>query len=151
MRKKKQINVSTDSLLERRLIEFSQEKSKEKYVRFLEALRNTDVLVPSARAENELPFGNEGILKTRQFRPDVIYVKSLNKRLMPIFSNQSKISADYVSGKSVFMHSSDWIKAFRLIRCDGVILNPFSEISFFLSADQIRILSLFQPNASEYR
>ena len=149
--KKRKPSDQTDLLLERRLIDFSQDKSKEKYVLLLEAFRCTDVLVPAASTENELPFGNAGILKQTAFRPDVIYMTRENKRLMPIFSDQTKIPPDYISGKTVFMHCSGWIKAFYTTGCDGVILNPFSDISFLLTPDQIRILSLFRETASEYR
>lgn len=151
MTKPKRKPSETSPLLERRLIEFYRDKSKEKYVRLLEALRTTDVLVPSALTTDVLPFGNDGILKQSAFKPDVIYMASLNKRVMPVFSEQKKIPSDYSAGKAVFMHCSDWIRAFRMTCCDGVILNPFSDISFLLTPDQIRILSFFQPNASEYR
>ncbi|MBO4519771.1 MAG: SseB family protein [Alphaproteobacteria bacterium] len=140
-----------DLLLERRLIDFFRDKSKEKYVLLLEAFRCTDVLVPAAPTANELPFGNEGILKQTVFRPDVIYMASENKRLMPIFSDPTKIPSDYASGKTVFMHCSGWIKAFYAGNSEGVILNPFSDISFLLTPDQIRILSLFRQTTSEYR
>ena len=138
-------------LLERRLKEFSADKSKENYVRLLEAFRQTDLLVLSDNSTNELPFENNGVLPLPSFRPAVIYFSSLNKRLMPVFSNQTKIPDDRKTGKTVFMHCSGWINAFRRTGCDGVILDPFSNLSFLLTPDQIRILSLFQPNASEYR
>lgn len=148
---KKKPSDRTTLLLERRLIDFSSDKSKEKYVLLLEAFRQTDVLVPAALTTNGLPFGNEGILKQEAFKPDVIYLASENKRLMPIFSDQTKIPPDYISGKSVFMHCSGWIKAFYTTGCDGVIFNPFSDLSFLLTPDQIRILSLFRQTTSEYR
>ncbi|MBR1778076.1 MAG: SseB family protein [Alphaproteobacteria bacterium] len=140
-----------DHLLERRLVEFSYDKSKEKYVRLLEAFRIMDVLVPSVPASRELPLGNRGILAPSLFIPDVLYVASLNKRLMPVFSDQNKIPSDYASSKTVFMHCSDWIKVFRTTKSEGVILNPFSEYSFVLTPDQIRVLSLFSATAAEYR
>ena len=151
--KKKKTKPSDPALplLEKRLIEFSQDKSKEKYVRLLEAFRCTDVLVPSGRKPTELPFGNDGILKQTSFIPDIIYVSSQNKRLMPIFSDPSKIPSDYTAGKAVFMHCSGWIKTFRCACCEGVILNPFSDISFLLTPDQIRVLSLFGSAVPEYR
>ena len=76
------------SLLERRLNEFSTDKSKENYVRLLDAFRCTDVLVPSLLPAAELPFENEGVLTDHPFKPDVIYFSSSDKRLMPVFSNQ---------------------------------------------------------------
>lgn len=147
----KPFEPAADLLLERRLTEFSADKSKENYVRLLEAFRQTDLLVPSDCGQKELPFANGGVLSPAAFHPAVLYFSSMNKRVMPVFSNQSKIPADKITGKTVFMHCSGWINAFRKTRCDGVILNPFSELSFLLTPDQIRVLSLFQPNASEYR
>lgn len=133
-----------DNLLEKRLAAFAADKSKENYVSLLYAFRYTDVLVPAAVQNNpELPFGNAGVLKHSVFKPDIVYFNSLNKRLMPVFSSQKEIPADYKAGKAVFMHCLDWIKAARLSRNDGVILNPFSALSFVLTPDQIKILLSF--------
>jgi len=150
-KKKTKPSDQTLPLLEKRLIDFSRNKSKENYVLLLEAFRCTDVLVPSERTAAELPFGNEGILKQTAFKPDILYISSQQKHLMPIFSDPAKIPPDYTAGKAVFMHCSGWIKTFYSIRCEGVILNPFSDLSFLLTPDQIRVLSLFGPAVSEYR
>ena len=117
----------------------------------MDAFVCTDVLVPSALPADELPFGNGGIIGSQSFKADVIFVSAVNKRLMPVFSNQSEIPSGYKAGKAVFMHCADWIDAFRKIKCDGVILNPFSEKSFLLTPDQIRLLALMKPTIREYR
>ena len=133
-----------DNPLEKHLAVFAADKSKDNYVRLLYAFRYTDVLVPAAvRNDPELPFGNDGVLKPSVFKPDIIYFEALNKHLMPVFSSQKEIPADYKAGKAVFMHCLDWIKAFRLKNSDGVILNPFSKVSFILTPDQIKILLSF--------
>ena len=133
-----------DNPLEKCLAAFAADKSKDNYVRLLYAFRCTDVLVSAeARNDPELPFGNAGVLKSSVFKPDIVYFKDLNKRLMPVFSSQKEIPADYKAGKAVFMHCPDWIKAFRLKNGDGVILNPFSKMSFILTPDQIKILLSF--------
>ena len=142
---------SSPTLLEKRLTGFLSDQSKENYIRLLDAFLYTDVLVPAARPTDELPFGNDGMFCDRTFKPDVIFVSSLNKRVMPVFSNQTEIPSGYAGGKTVFMHCSDWIGAFYKTRSDGVLLNPFSKKPFLLTPDQIRILSLMKPRASEYR
>lgn len=133
-----------DNPLEKHLAVFAADKSKDNYVRLLYAFRYTDVLVPAAlREDPELPFGNGGLSKPSVFKPDIVYFDALDKRLMPIFSSQKEIPADYKAGKAVFMHCLDWIKAARLSRNDGVVLNPFSALSFVLTPDQIKILLSF--------
>lgn len=149
--KKKPADSPVDSLLEKRLNDFSANKSKENYIRLLDAFRCTDVLVPSALPADELPFGNEGISAPSTFKPEIIFFKPLNKNLLPLFSNRARIPDGHAFGKSFFMHCSGWIKVFYSARCDGVILNPFSELSFVLTPDQIRLLSLFKMTANDYR
>jgi len=149
--KKKPVDLPTDSLLEKRLSDFSANKSKENYIRLLDSFRCTDVLVPSALSADELPFGNEGISASLTFKPEIVFFKPLNKNLLPLFSNRSRIPDGHAFGKSFFMHCSGWIKVFYSARCDGVILNPFSELSFVLTPDQIRLLSLFKMTANDYR
>ena len=151
MKKRKKPADFADRLLERRLAEFSNDKTKEKYVRLLEAFRTTDVLVPAAPVSDELTSGNEGIAGLPPFKPAVLYIPSLKKKLMPVFSGQSEIPDGHTIGKTVFMHCADWIKAFRATGSEGVILNPFSELSFVLTPDQIRFLSLFSSIPAEYR
>ncbi len=151
MKKIRPSDLLSSSLLKKRLTGFLSDRSRENYIRLLDAFVYTDVLVPAARTTEELPFGNDGILHPQAFKPDVIFISSLNKKLMPVFSDQTEIPPDYTGGKTVFMHCSDWIGAFYKTRSDGVILNPFSEKSFLLTPDQIRILSLMKPTASEYR
>ena len=103
-----------DNSLEKHLAVFAADKSKDNYVRLLYAFRYTDVLVPAAvQNDPELPFGNDGVLKSSVFKPDIIYFEALNKHLMPVFSSQKEIPADYKAGKAVFMHCLDWIKVFR--------------------------------------
>lgn len=135
----------TDSVLEKRLADFAADKSKDNYVKLLTAFRYTDVLVPSApQNEEELPFGNGGIVETpARFRPYAAFFPTLNKRLIPIFSAQSEIPADFKAGKAFFMHCRDWVNAVRMTPNDGVILNPYSERSFILTRDQIKLLTLF--------
>lgn len=134
-------DILPDNLLERRLIEFSSDKSKENYIRLLDALHCTDILVPFSRFDGELPL--ERPFENVALKPDVMFFESLNKRLMLAFSDQTKLPPDHAVGKTVFMHCADWIKAFYTTKSDGVILNPFSGLSFVLTRDQIRILSLF--------
>ena len=131
------------NLLEQRLADFCACKSKENYVRFLETLHRTDILIPAAAVSDTLPFGNNGILEKNSFKPDVIFLDSLKKKVMPVFSDQTKLPLSFKGRKTVFMHCSDWLKAFHSTGCDGVVLNPFSETSFFLTPDQLRVLSFF--------
>ncbi len=130
--------------LEKHLAVFAADKSKENYVRLLYAFRYTDVLVPSIkRDEPDMPFENGCMLKLSVFKPDLIYLNSLNKRLLPLFSSQKEIPTDYKTGKSVFMHCLDWVKVSKRSKSDGAILNPFSAQSFILTPDQIEILLSF--------
>lgn len=134
----------TDNALERHLAAFAADKSKDNYVRLLYAFRYTDVLVSAAlRNDPELPFAHGGFAAPAVFRPDIVYIDSLRQHLMPVFSSQKEIPAGYKAGKAVYMHCLDWIKAFRLKKSDGVILNPFSAKSFVLTPDQIKILLSF--------
>ena len=150
-RKKNKPSDKAESLLKRRLAEFAADKTKEKYVYLLDALRHTDVLVPvGCSAEKQLS-GNEDLLQKTGLKAEAIYISSLQKHLMPIFSDPTEIPAGHITGKTVFMHCSGWIKAFRSSRCEGVILNPFSDISFVLTPDQIRVLFFFGSAASEDR
>lgn len=149
--KKKPADLPVDSLLEKRLSDFSANKSKENYIRLLDAFHCTDVLIPSALPADELPFGNEGVLAPLTFKPEIIFFKPLNKNMLPLFSNRSKIPDNHAFGKTFYMHCSGWINVFYSARCDGVILNPFSELSFVLTPDQIRLLSQFKMTANDYR
>ena len=133
-----------DNPLEKRLAEFAADKSKENYVRLLYAFRYTDVLVPSAVPDDgRLPFANGGVLPSVRFKPHVVFFPSLNRRLIPVFSTQEEIPVDFKAGKASFMHCRDWINAAKLCLNDGVILNPYSERSFVLTSDQIKILVSF--------
>lgn len=138
-----------DNPLEKRLAEFAADKSRENYVRLLYAFRYTDVLVPSALPdEGELPFANGGFLPSVRFKPFVVFFPTLNRRLIPVFSTQKQIPADFKAGKASFMHCRDWINAAKLRPNDGVILNPYSERSFVLTKDQIQILASFPEDRS---
>ena len=136
--------AGSDNLLEKRLEVFASDKSKENYVRLLYAFRYTDVLISMAISDDLAFFSaHSEVSKQFIFKSDSLYVETLGKRLMPIFSSQKEIPADYKAGKAVFMHCLDWIKVFRLKNSDGVILNPFSKMSFILTPDQIKILLSF--------
>ena len=133
-----------DNLLEKHLAEFAADKSRENYVRLLYAFLYTDVLVLSALPdEGELPFANGGVLPPVRFKPFVVFFPTLNRRLIPVFSTQEQIPAGFKAGKAFFMHCRDWINAAKLRPNDGVILNPYSERSFVLTQDQIKILASF--------
>ena len=132
-----------DNQLERCLAEFAADKSKDNYVRLLCAFRYTDVLVPSASpGDGELPFANGGIIENR-FRPYVVFFPSLNRLLVPVFSRETEIPADFKAGKTSFMHCRGWMNAIKLSPNDGVILNPYSRQSFVLTKEQIKILASF--------
>lgn len=131
-----------DNLLEKALSAFSDNKTKENYVRLLDAFHRTDILVPAA-ASDVLSLGDQGFSTQRPFKPEILFLPSVGKKVIPVFSRQSKIPEKYTGRKTVFMHSAGWINAFYTAHCDGVVLNPFSDLSFFLTPDQIRILSCF--------
>lgn len=132
----------TDNPLEKCLAAFARDKSGDNYVRLLYAFRYTDVLVTEALPDGELPlFGNQGIVQNRRFVPDII--PYAGKMLMPVYSEAKEIPANRPTGKAVYMHCRDWIKASRQKKTDGAVLNPFSELSFILTRDQIKVLLSF--------
>lgn len=135
--------MSSDNRIKKYLEIFAKEKSKENYIRLLDAFRYTDVLVPLVSDEmTEFDFGNQGVLK-EDLKPDIMCFPKLNKYLMPVFSSSEEIPDTYKPQKIVFMHCRDWINLRRLKNNEGVIFNPFSDFSFILGLDQIKVLKSF--------
>ena len=82
--------------MEKRLEVFASDKSKENYVRLLYAFRYTDVLIPMAISDDSAFFSaRSAVSKQFIFKSDSLYIETLGKRLMPIFSTQKEIPADY--------------------------------------------------------
>lgn len=147
--RKEEAVKNAGNLLEKHLSAFVSDKTKENYVRLLQAFRCTDVLVLSGAEKAGNTLVNDGrSAAAGAFRPDIVYFADLKMHLMPLFSSEDKIPPH--TGKAVFMHCNDWINLFRLRKSDGIILNPRSTPSFVLTADQIKVLALFKEDGRRF-